>query len=152
MTSAARSVFTSSCLITPSDNSYSSASGLKFFLNGGSLPTAYSCNWLSRWWPFHTKLLEFFSQSDFQLTKLLTLVSLINSRHGQRRKHSSSSVAPIISMGTRLSAKASPSKDRVYLLIKSLLPNSECCFVACFEVATQQQLYTLQYLVGKPQG
>jgi hypothetical protein len=60
-------------------------------------------------------------------------------------KHSSSIVAPIISMGMCLSDKASPSNGSVYLLIKNLLPNSECCFVVCFEVATQQRFYTLQY-------
>jgi hypothetical protein len=37
------SVFTSSCLVTASNNGYSSASGLKSTLNGGSFPTAYSC-------------------------------------------------------------------------------------------------------------
>jgi hypothetical protein len=31
------------------------------------------------------------------------------------------------------------------LRIKNLLPSNECCFVVRFEVATQQQLYTLQY-------
>jgi hypothetical protein len=35
----ARSVFTSSCLVTTSNNGYASASGLKSSLNGGSLPT-----------------------------------------------------------------------------------------------------------------
>jgi hypothetical protein len=39
----ARSVFTGSCLVTASNNGYSSASVLKAFLNGGFLPTAYSC-------------------------------------------------------------------------------------------------------------
>jgi hypothetical protein len=34
-----RNVFTSSCLITASNNGYSSASGLKSSLNGGYLPT-----------------------------------------------------------------------------------------------------------------
>jgi hypothetical protein len=38
------SVFTSICLVTASNNDYSSASGLKSSLNGGSLPTAYSCS------------------------------------------------------------------------------------------------------------
>jgi hypothetical protein len=37
-------VFTSSCLVTASYNTYSSASGLKSSLNGGSLPTEHSCN------------------------------------------------------------------------------------------------------------
>jgi hypothetical protein len=35
----ARSVFTSSCLVTASNNGYSSTSGVKFSLNCGSLPT-----------------------------------------------------------------------------------------------------------------
>jgi hypothetical protein len=38
------SVFTSSCLVTASNNGYSYSPGLKSFLNGGSLLTAYSCN------------------------------------------------------------------------------------------------------------
>jgi hypothetical protein len=49
-------------------------------------------------------------------------------------------------MGTCLSVKESPSNIRVYLFIKNLLSNSECCFLVCFEVATQQQLYMLQYI------
>jgi hypothetical protein len=36
----ARSVFISNCLIMASNNGYSSASGLKSSLNGGSFPTA----------------------------------------------------------------------------------------------------------------
>jgi hypothetical protein len=36
------SVFTSNCLVTDSNTSYSSASGLKSSLNGGSLPTLNS--------------------------------------------------------------------------------------------------------------
>jgi hypothetical protein len=47
--------------------------------------------------------------------------------------------------GKCLSAKASPSNGRVYLLIKRLLSSSDCC-VVCFEIAIQQQLYSLQYL------
>jgi hypothetical protein len=39
----ARSVI-SSCLVTASNNGYSSASVLKSYLNGGSLPTEHSCN------------------------------------------------------------------------------------------------------------
>jgi hypothetical protein len=38
----AYSVFSSGCLVTASNNAYSSASVLKFFLNGGSLPTEIS--------------------------------------------------------------------------------------------------------------
>jgi hypothetical protein len=38
----ARSVFTSSCPVTASNNGYSSASGLKPSVNGGSLPTINS--------------------------------------------------------------------------------------------------------------
>jgi hypothetical protein len=38
----ARSIFISSCLVTASNNGYSSASVLKPPLNSGSLPTAYS--------------------------------------------------------------------------------------------------------------
>jgi hypothetical protein len=38
------SVFTSSCLVTASNNDYSSASGLKSSLIGCSLQTAYSCS------------------------------------------------------------------------------------------------------------
>jgi hypothetical protein len=57
------------------------------------------------------------------------LVSLISRRHGPRIKFSSSIVAPIIFIGTCLFAKASPSNGSVYLLIKNMLPSSECCFV-----------------------
>jgi hypothetical protein len=39
----ARSVFTSTCLVTASNNGYSSASRLKSSLNSYSLPTVYSC-------------------------------------------------------------------------------------------------------------
>jgi hypothetical protein len=48
-------------------------------------------------------------------------------------------------METYLSAKAPPSNGRVFLFIKNLLPINECSFVVCFEIATQQRLYTLQY-------
>jgi hypothetical protein len=51
----------------------------------------------------------------------------------------------ITSMGNCLFVKALPSNGRVYLLIKNLLPSSDCCVFVCFEVATQQRLYTLQY-------
>jgi hypothetical protein len=50
-------------------------------------------------------------------------------------------------MGTCLFAKALPSNRRVYLLVKKLFPSRECYFVVCFEVATQQRLYTLQYYI-----
>jgi hypothetical protein len=49
-------------------------------------------------------------------------------------------------MGTCLFAKALPNNGHVYLLIKNLLPSSECCFVVCFEVGTQQWRYMLQYV------
>jgi hypothetical protein len=52
------------------------------------------------------------------------------------RKHSSSIVGPISSVGTYLFSKVLPTNGRVYLLIKNLLPSSECCSVACFEVVT----------------
>jgi hypothetical protein len=41
-------------------------------------------------------------------------------------------VAPVVSMGTCLSAKVSPSNGRVYLLIKNLLPSSEFFFRCLF--------------------
>jgi hypothetical protein len=53
------------------------------------------------------------------------------------RKHSSPIVAPIVSMGTCLFAKALLGNGRVYLPIKNVLPTIECCFVVCFEVVTQ---------------
>jgi hypothetical protein len=86
-------------------------------------------------------------QTRLHTGKLTTvnLVSLITPQHGPRRKHSFSIVASMFSMGSCLSAKASPSNGRVYLLNKNLFPNNECCFVVCFEVATQQRLHTLQY-------
>jgi hypothetical protein len=44
-------------------------------------------------------------------------------------------------------AKALSSNGRLYLLIKDLLPGSQCCFVAGLEAATQQRLYMLQYFL-----
>jgi hypothetical protein len=38
------------------------------------------------------------------------------------------------------------SVGRLLFLIKNVLPSSECYFVVCFEVATQKQLCTLQYV------
>jgi hypothetical protein len=61
--------------------------------------------------------------------------------------HSFYIVALLISLGTPLFAKALPSNGRVYLLIKNLLLISEYCFVARLEAATQQRLYTLQYIL-----
>jgi hypothetical protein len=58
-----RSVFTSSCLVTASNNDESSDSGPKYYLNGGSLPTASSSEselilpsissywWQAPWYP-----------------------------------------------------------------------------------------------------
>jgi hypothetical protein len=43
----------------------------------------------------------------------------------------------IVFMGKCLFAKALPSNGSIYLLIKNLLPSSECCFVVRFEVVTQ---------------
>jgi hypothetical protein len=66
-----------------------------------------------------------------------------NPQHGQRRKQSSSTFAPIISVESCLFAKPLPSKGRVYLLIQNLLPDSECCFAVRLEAVTQQRLDTL---------
>jgi hypothetical protein len=41
--------------------------------------------------------------------------------------------------------KPFPSSSRLFLLIKNLWPSRECCFIVCFEVATQQGLYMLQH-------
>jgi hypothetical protein len=49
----ARSVFTSSCLVTASNNGYSSASGLKSALNDGSLPTELIASIVLRMTPLH---------------------------------------------------------------------------------------------------
>jgi hypothetical protein len=68
----------------------------------------------------------------------LNLVWLIAPRQRQRNKHGSSTVAP-----NHMSAKTSPSNGRVHLLIKNLLPSSECCFADCFEASIYQRLYTL---------
>jgi hypothetical protein len=48
---SARSVFTSSCLVTASNNGYSSCSMLKSFLNGCSLPNVCSCSRCSPYEP-----------------------------------------------------------------------------------------------------
>jgi hypothetical protein len=37
---------------------------------------------------------------------------------------------------------------RVYLLIKNLLPSSECCFVAPLEAATKQRFCKLKYVAS----
>jgi hypothetical protein len=66
----ARSVFTSSCLVTASNNGYSSASWLKSSVNGGSLPTVPFLQGL----PYRTDLVA-------------QIVFLITPRHGLSRKH-----------------------------------------------------------------
>jgi hypothetical protein len=78
----------------------------------------------------------------------LNLLSLITPRHGPHRKQLFH-CCPNHLNGKCMPVKASPSNGRVYLLIKNLLPCSECRFVVCFEVATQQRLYTLQYLYSR---
>jgi hypothetical protein len=63
----------------------------------------------------------------------VNLISLLTTRRGPRRQPSSSIVVPVISMRTCLSAKASPSSGRVYLLIKKVLPRNGCRSAVCFE-------------------
>jgi hypothetical protein len=60
----AHCVFTSSCLVTSSNNGYSSASGIKTSVNGSSL-TPYSQ-------PYCNDLLVFSSPPDYQLSTLAT--------------------------------------------------------------------------------
>jgi hypothetical protein len=40
-----------------------------------------------------------------------------------------------------------PSSGRPFLLIKNLLPSNECYCIVRSEIATQQRLYTLQYIL-----
>lgn len=52
----------------------------------------------------------------------------------------------VSSVPSGLSAcQTAPSNSCIYLLNKNVLPSSECS-VVCFEVATLQRLYTLQYV------
>jgi hypothetical protein len=64
------------------------------------------------------------------------LVAIITSRHGPRRKRRSFLYSKRFS-GNVFVPRSLPSNSYVYLLIKSLLPSSGCCFVVCFEVITQ---------------
>jgi hypothetical protein len=62
-------VFTSRSLVTVSNSGGSSTSAPKSSLNGGSLPNAsVTTDWVPGWQPFHTNLLVFSSQAEFQLT------------------------------------------------------------------------------------
>jgi hypothetical protein len=69
--SPACSVFTSRCLVTTLNSWDSSASCAQVLT---SLPSVRNSthNWLSGWRPFHTNLLDFSSQADFQLNVLDT--------------------------------------------------------------------------------
>jgi hypothetical protein len=122
------------------NNGYSSASVLKSSLNGGS----------TGWRPFHTNLLVFFSQPDFQLSTKLSgwRPRYIVPLHGPRRKHRFRQFLyccmRIRCRGNMFTAQFS-SSDNLFFLIKNLLPSSECCFAVRLEVATQQRLCTLQY-------
>jgi hypothetical protein len=76
---SARSVFTSNCLVTASNNGYSCAFEFKSSLNDGSVPAAFSSltdwlstDWVPAWRPFHANHVIFFSQPDFQLSTLAT--------------------------------------------------------------------------------
>jgi hypothetical protein len=60
------------------------------------------------------------------------LVSVITSRHGPRTKHSSMLYSGCFH-GKAFICEGLTSNDCVYLLIKNLLPSSECCFVVYFE-------------------
>jgi hypothetical protein len=114
------SVFNSSCLVTVSNNGCSSASGLKFFLNGSSFPTEITSK----------------------------RVSVITSQLGLHRKHCSSLAVQLFPWEHVCLRSCYWATVLVYLLIKNLLHGSGCCFVVCFEVASQQWLYTLQYVTS----
>jgi hypothetical protein len=107
-------------------------------LNNGDSSTALTTSSLHRF-PYN-------SLPSLQLTNFQPCPLLLTSRH-RTTENSSSIVTQIISMGMCLFAKALPSNGCVYLLIKNLLPSSECCFVVCFEATTQQWLYTLTHIV-----
>jgi hypothetical protein len=73
-------VFTSCCLVMDVNNGYSSASVLKSHTE--LLSADNSANWVPGWWPFHTNLIVFSSQVDFQLTwKLKSLTNQSATSH-----------------------------------------------------------------------
>jgi hypothetical protein len=81
-----------------------------------------STNWAPGWRPFHTNLLIFSSQDDFQLTtELVNLIVLkISPRRGTHQKHCSSLVAnAFFSSGTCLPG--------LYLEMDCITPLLYCC-------------------------
>jgi hypothetical protein len=64
------------------------------------------------------------------------VVLVVTSQHRPCRKHHSLLYC-FVSMWTCLYAKAISSNVCIYLLIKNLLPSSECCFIVWFQVVTQ---------------
>jgi hypothetical protein len=81
---------------------------------------------------------------NWLLTKLWPCPLLITSRHGPRKKPFLCCMC--IQCHRILFTETFPSTGRLFLFIKNMLPSNECYFIVCFEVATQQRLYTLQYL------
>jgi hypothetical protein len=77
------------------------------------------------------------------LLSLASIVLLITFRHSARRRLRSLLYSNHF-RETCLFAKALLSNGCVYVRIKKLLSNSGCCFVVCFEVVTQKQVYKLQ--------
>jgi hypothetical protein len=108
-------------LVTASNSGDSSASAIT------SLPASSQLNRLSL---LFTDALTTLSEFVLQLSSLKHLGT---DRVGNNVHY----YTPIVSVGTRLFAKALRSNGCVYLLIKNLLPSRGCCFVVCFEVVTQ---------------
>jgi hypothetical protein len=73
--------------------------------------------------------------TDYQLTTS-KLISVITSRN-DRVENTVNCCTPIVSVGKCLFEKALLSNGCVYLLIESMLPSRESCFVVCFEVFAQ---------------
>jgi hypothetical protein len=97
-----------------SNNGYSSASGLKSSLNGGSHPTA-----------------PFFTDCRTELTWLPPNVFLITSLQGPRRQHRSFSYAN--RFRRNVYTEPFPSNGRLFLLIMNQLPSNGRRSVVCFE-------------------
>jgi hypothetical protein len=121
-------VFSSCSLVTASNSGYSSASALS------TTPTKSSLHRLPYKFPRYHWLTSKF-------------VSVITSRHGPRRKHHSLSYSN--RFRGNVFEKVLLSNGCSYLLIKNLLPSSECCFVVCVQVFLQQGVYTLYIYIER---
>jgi hypothetical protein len=110
-------VFTSRSLATTSNSGDSSASALKFSLNGGSLPSLSTVCYLS---------LTLF-RLPYRTDLVAPVVFLLTPRHAPRRQHRSFSYANSF-QGNVLTEPFS-SIGRLFLSIRNLLP-SVVCFAA----------------------